>query len=123
MSTALDLAKGAVELAQAVKNMELYRKLVDLQAAVVAQQSQIVELTESNNTWRQKLKDAEDALALKARLKYDPPVYFAEGDLQPICPTCWESKRQAIHLIFIELTGYHQCNVCANALDLRKRNR
>ena len=37
------------------------------------------------------------------------PFYFKEGDSVPYCPTCWEGKSQAVHLLDGATPGTYIC--------------
>ena len=48
----------------------------------------------------------------KESLSFDGKFYLKEGDNIPFCPTCWESDKKAIHLIFKHYQSFGKCQEC-----------
>lgn len=90
----MSIIENVKEIAGLIKkagDIELYRKLVELEG-------DIIELTRHNRDLEEKCRHLEDQLAFKSKLTFKSPFYFAEGDDTPYCPKCWEVSKIAIHL-------------------------
>ena len=84
----IDTAKEALELVDQVKNVELYRRLVDLER-------EAMEFTEVLKSKDEIISQLEEALALKGNLICKGSVYFIadeSGDLVdgPFCTKCFD---------------------------------
>lgn len=79
----LDNAKEIADLIKKVGDVDLYRKIVELEG-------EIVELTRQKRALEERVAELTDALAFKSHLTYREPFYFADGDEVPYCPKCWE---------------------------------
>jgi len=85
-------AKEIADLVQKLGNMEIYRKIIELEA-------EIVELTRTNHELEKRNEELERLIAFNQDMKFRKPIYFVKGDSQPYCPRCWESDKKGIHLI------------------------
>lgn len=89
--------KEVVDVVQKLDNMDLYRKVLDLQAEILAATSA---LQEKEN----QIKELEEQLRIKGRLARDRGVYWDQDEKgkpagDPYCSYCWETARLAVHLI------------------------
>lgn len=84
-------AKEIADLIKKLGDVELYRKIVELEG-------QIIELTQQNRLLQGQIEELEKALELKEKMRWKKPFYFMEGDSDPYCPQCWEADGLAIHL-------------------------
>jgi hypothetical protein len=85
-------AKEIADLVQKIGDIDLYRKIVELEG-------QILELTKQKRDADEKVEKLTQALAFKETLTFKSPVYFAKGEpTTPYCPKCWEGQRLASHL-------------------------
>ena len=87
----IDNAKEIASLVQKLGDIELYRKIVELEG-------EIIDLTREN-------RELEDAVAqfqvnqeIIKELIYDPPFYRNKENNELYCARCIESDRRAIHL-------------------------
>ena len=87
----LDSAKEIADLIKKMGDIELYRKIVELEG-------QLIELTRDKREIEDRAKKLEQDLAFSKTLTFKPPVYYAEGDPTPFCATCWERDHKPIHL-------------------------
>jgi hypothetical protein len=87
----LNNAKELAELIKKIGDIDLYRKIVELEG-------EILELTRQKREVDDKVEKLLDALSFKERLTFKSPVYFAAGDSTPYCPKCWEGQKLASHL-------------------------
>lgn len=119
--TILDSAKELVALAEKVGRADLYEKICDLRNEIMDQQQRLIEVTEERNKYRDSCKELEAKLAFQAKLTFKAPFYFAESDGVPFCPTCWESKHEAIHLREQEIApdaSLYFCQICGSNFPL-----
>ena len=84
----IDTAKEALELVDQVKNVDLYKRLVDLQ-------HEAIEFTEQLKSKDKMIEQLEDALALKGKLVCKGSVYFiadeaGESIEGPFCTRCFD---------------------------------
>lgn len=99
----LKYAQGIASLEEKGKLLESYNELSELQARVR-------ELENENSGLR-------DALRFKSHIDFRNNVCVAlEGDPGPYCPGCWDSAKQAVHLIAGTFdSNLSTCPVCRQA--------
>jgi hypothetical protein len=85
--------KEIADLAKKYNDIEFYRKIVHLEG-------EVMELTRAKREVELKVEDLEKQLALKAKMAFKQPFYYQEGDDVPFCPSCFEDKTRAVHLVF-----------------------
>jgi hypothetical protein len=83
--------KDIAELAKAVGNIELYRRIVDLEG-------EIIELTRRSRSLETELEEQKNAWQLKGNITFRTPFYYVEGDQYPFCPRCWEVDKRTVHV-------------------------
>ena len=106
----IDNAKEIADLVKKVGDIDLYRKIVELQA-------EVVQLSTRNFELEKKAKDLEDDLHRKQSLAHVRLIYYADDDPIPFCPRCWEIDNKLIHLFGpVKVTDpavqFWQCLVC-----------
>lgn len=84
--------KDVVGVVQKLDNIELYQKILDIQA-------QALELSNSNIGKDKKIKELEDQLDNSKRMKFDGKFYYIEGEKHPYCPGCWGARKKQTHLV------------------------
>lgn len=89
--------KDAADLAKKVGDIELYRKIVHLEG-------EVMDLTREKRQAEQKVEELQKQLALKAKMTFNQPFYYQDGDSVPFCPRCFEKDVQAVHVI-LKSTG------------------
>lgn len=98
-----------VSLIQKVGDIELYKKIVELQG-------DLVKLSQENFACQRKCLELNEELRLKKSLRHERSVYYAEGDNIPFCPRCWEMNDKLIHLFGQEMmnkdTESWSCHTC-----------
>jgi len=90
----MDIIANVKEVADLIKglgNIDLYRKILDLQG-------EIVELTTQNHQLETESSDLKTLLDVKGKMKWEKPVYRMEGEADPYCAQCWEASQKLIHL-------------------------
>jgi hypothetical protein len=87
----IENAKEIAELVKKLGNVELYKKIVELEG-------EVIELTREKRALEENNHELAEKLALAGKMTFEKPFYFQEGDRVPFCPRCWEKERVAIHL-------------------------
>lgn len=87
----LDNAKELVGLVQRVGDLELYRKIVDLQSDAVALAARNFDLESENRALKSKLAE-QDAL------EFRQPYYWKRDDPVPFCPKCKDADGRAARM-------------------------
>lgn len=101
----IDNAKEIADLIKKLNNIELYRKIVELEA-------EIIDLQRAKNDLDLKVTGLQAALQQKKSMSFKHPFYFAEGDPIPFCAKCWEAEHNAIHLVGPDQHGDRYCRNC-----------
>ncbi|PCJ22518.1 MAG: hypothetical protein COA96_14100 [SAR86 cluster bacterium] len=115
----MSISDNAKEIADIVKDlgdMELYRKIIELEA-------EILELTRGTHALEKNIEDLNHVLELKENMKFREPFYYQETDPAPFCPNCWEKNKLAIHVFNSGLRGssrttYFDCKSCASKFTI-----
>ena len=103
-------AKEIADLVKKLGDVELYRKIVELEA-------EIIELTRHNNTLEIRVQELTSTLTVSQSLTFKEPFYYLENDQVPFCPKCWEGDKTAIHLFHkgtFEGETHFNCAHCKN---------
>ena len=87
----VDNVKELADLVKKIGDVELYRRIVELEGDVIELTRQIRVLEQQNEELRSKLE-------LSAKLTFREPFYYAPNDPVPHCPRCFEVDRRAVHL-------------------------
>lgn len=106
--------KQLADLAKKVGQMELYQRLVDLQATVVEREAENLKLSRANHDLQVRLEGLERQLQFSKSLTFRAPFYYGDGDEVPYCPRCWESDHVAMHLVSMPWSGgtRYDCPKC-----------
>lgn len=104
----LDDIKETVSIIQKIDNIDLYRKILDLQAEAMA-------LVEENRTLKA-------AASIEAELEYRQQAYWkkygTEKQEGPFCPKCWDVERKLVRLL--KSNGFFpQCPSCKIFVEMR----
>ena len=90
----MSIVSDAKEIADLVKKMgdvDLYRRIVELQG-------EVTELASRNVEIESELRAVKGKLELRASLAFRQPYYWREGDDVPYCQVCFEKSGIAFHL-------------------------
>ena len=87
----IDKIKELSTLIQKIGDIDLYRKIVELQG-------EVVQLSTRNFDLDKKCKKLEAELTRKQSLRHIRSLYYADGDSISFCPHCWENSNKLIHL-------------------------
>jgi regulator of replication initiation timing len=105
----IDNAKDVATAIHEMKNLELYERVLNLNAG-------IMDLVEENRRLKADKDELQRKLKLHDDLKFTEPFYYQDGDQTPFCPACFESnKHEGVHVVF-ESTNpeatYWRCPAC-----------
>ena len=89
----LENMKEIADLIKKAGDVDLYRRIVE-------SEGEVVDLTREKRKLEDRVRELENQLALRKKMACKPPFYWQEGDDTPFCPTCWETKKLAVHLAF-----------------------
>lgn len=107
MSLIEDL-KDTVKIIQKIDNLDLYRKILDLQA-------EVMDLVEENRNLKLQLQNKDSIIFTDSA--YWKKIEDNKFD-GPFCPRCWDYESKLIRLI--KHQGYHpKCPQCKNFVELK----
>ena len=104
----IDTLKDVMSIAQKVDNIDLYRKLLDLNIHALDMQSEIANLKEENA----RLKRKQD---LSASIKRHKEAFITMEGEEPMlryCSHCWDADEKLVQLLCDEDTGSFECPHC-----------
>ena len=99
-------AKEIADLVKKLGDLELYRKIIELEG-------EIIELTRENRTLEERVEDLSASLKLKQEMRFEAPYYFFGNDKSPYCSKCWDADSSAVHLFYFG-GGMYDCPACKN---------
>src|SRR5258708_39238768 len=88
----LDNVKEVGGLVKKIGDIVLYRKSVNAEG-------EVMELTRQLRIAQERVRELAGALSFKQKLVFKVPFYFADGDLVPYCPRCWEVAQKSVHMV------------------------
>ena len=100
----IETVRETVSLVKKIDNIELYRKILDLQA-------EIQKVVDENHEWKSRVKELERHLEIKEALIFRDNDYWvtkADGTSEgPFCSVCWdvEGKLVRLHKVFEDSIG------------------
>lgn len=103
-------AKEIADLVKKLGNIELYKKIVDLEGDIIG-------LSRENHQQKLKINDLEEQIQIDQEMVFKNPFYYRGDDSQPYCQKCWESDKKPIHLHgpdTIEGVVTYYCYNCEN---------
>jgi hypothetical protein len=104
---ALPSYQEILELLKKGVTIEAQEKIMALREAALEYQNETLEL-------RQKVKELQDALALRDNLKWQKPYYvLKDNEDEKFCQRCYDADNEAIHLLELE-RGFWRCMECGN---------
>jgi hypothetical protein len=95
----IDTLKETASLLQKVDNIDLYRKMLELQTQVFA-------LVEENRALKEQL-------AVRGELRYERNAYWRKDD-GPFCAPCWDKDAKLIRVPGDLYLGSRRCPICHN---------
>jgi hypothetical protein len=107
----MSIISNAKEIADLIKNIgdiELYRKIVELEG-------EIIELTRKNRELEDQVDELKNLLETVKKMQFRKPFCYIEDDTTPFCPRCWEVEKLAIHLVDLHTAGSPwKCKKCSS---------
>jgi transposase-like protein len=97
-------------LIKKVGDVDLYRKIVELE-------EEIIELTRQNRQLEEKVDEQQRLLDIKGKMKWEMPFYTMDGDDVPYCPQCWEASEKTIHLRRMQENNGWFCKNCKSTFQ------
>ena len=91
----MSLISNAKEIADLIKKLddvELYRKIIELEG-------EIIEVTREKHTLDERVQELTNTLNIKENMTFRQPFYYQEGDNVPFCPRCWETDNKSVHVV------------------------
>ena len=88
-------AKEIAELVKKLDDVELYRKIIELEG-------EIIELTREKHALELRVEELNKSLQTTSQMSFREPFYYVEGDSVPFCPKCWEVDKISVHLFYEE---------------------
>ena len=95
-------AKEIAELVKKLGNVDLYRRIVDLEG-------EIIELSGENHALKERIAELEKNLKLRAELKFESGVYWRiDGQTKegPFCQRCYDADGKLLRLHPQTADGY-----------------
>ncbi len=86
-----DNFKEVADLVKKIGDVELYRKMVELEG-------EVIELTRQNRAQEEEIGQLRNLVSTKQRMVFRKPFYYMEGDEHPYCSKCWEVDNVSVHL-------------------------
>jgi hypothetical protein len=111
----LDDVKSLVSVVQKIDNVELYRKILDLQR-------EVQDLVGENRELKQQLLEVKDKLDLHGTLVFERDAYWLPATDRrdgPFCSLCWDSKRELIRMIKCGNPAFSQCPRCKIGIQMK----
>ena len=112
-------AKEIAELVKKLGDIDLYKKIVELEG-------EIIELTREKHSVEEQNEELKRSLKISKEMTFQAPAYFAEEDRVPYCPKCWEIEKRAVHMITADKDPnnrqrYFECPSCRTGFSLGVR--
>jgi hypothetical protein len=105
----IDNAKEIADLIKKVGDIDLYRKIVELQG-------ELVQLSNRNFELEKKCAELQASVDRKKALRHLRSLVFEDGDAVPFCPRCAEATGKLIHLFTVKMASEEierwECHVC-----------
>jgi regulator of replication initiation timing len=106
----LDNFKDLFKVAETVNNIELYKKLSELQTAVHT-------LEEENHSLKEHLRERDNQQTIAGQLRARDNAYYREegGTVEgPFCMRCWDVDGKLVRERLGATAGTHYCAECRN---------
>ncbi len=115
----IDDVKSVAKTIQQIDNIELYQKILNLQAEILA-------LVEENNDLKKEVNSLKEKLRVRESLLFEQDAYWIKKSDNkrdgPFCSKCWDTQQQLVRLIFCGNREYSRCPTCAIAIKIIRSN-
>ncbi len=112
LKTSMDIAKLISDSTSSLSEAETKLKLAELISSLADLKMELSDIKVDLIDKDEEIRELKNKIEEKESLIFDGKFYLKEGDKIPFCPTCWESNRKAIHLIFKNYHTYGKCQEC-----------
>jgi hypothetical protein len=105
----IDNFRDVLKIADTANNLELYKRLSELQNAVLA-------LEEENRTLRDEVRRRDEQRDIGARLRPRDNAYYSDDGKQldgPFCMRCWDVDQKLVRERHGATAGTHYCPECS----------
>ncbi len=99
----LDNVKELAGLVQKINDLELYRRILDLQSEVMA-------LLDEIQTLKTQKKDLEKKWEIQESLQFRENAYWRESGDGPYCLPCWDKDKKLMRMAGDG--GMYSCHTC-----------
>lgn len=107
----IENVKAAAKLAQQIGSIDLYQKILDLQA-------EALELVEQNATLKAELRELRETIVTDQSLTFEDNFYWRkapEGPKDgPFCSACWDREKVLVRLQ--RVSNCYGCPCCGRVL-------
>ena len=112
LKTSMDIAKLISDSTSSLSEAETKLKLAELISSLADLKMELADIKVDLIDKDEVIRELRNKIEEKESLIFDGKFYLKEGDNIPFCPTCWESNKKAIHLIFKHYQTYGKCQEC-----------
>lgn len=83
--------KEVADLVKKAGNIDLYRKITELEG-------EIIELTHQKRSLEEQVEELNRLLNVKQQMVFNKRFYYQGDNAHPYCHNCWEVDEKAVHL-------------------------
>lgn len=112
LKTSMDIAKLISDSTSSLGEAETKLKLAELISSLADLKMELADIKVDLIEKDEMIRELKNKIEEKESLIFDGKFYLKEGDKIPFCPTCWESNKKAIHLIFKHYQSFGKCQEC-----------
>ncbi|MDD2895356.1 MAG: hypothetical protein PHG81_04975 [Aliarcobacter sp.] len=112
LKTSMDIAKLISDSTSSLGEAETKLKLAELISSLADLKMELADIKVDLIDKDEVIRELKNKIEEKESLIFDGKFYLKEGDNIPFCPTCWESNKKAIHLIFKNYQSFGKCQEC-----------
>ena len=122
IKSATDIAKLLMEADLCLEKAKVKLKLADLINTLADAKIEIAGVQDLLREKDTKIRELEEALAVKAKLAYEAPYYWlVKGKKKdgPFCQQCYDATRKLIRLQSRERAGSWECKTCGKLFEYK----
>lgn len=101
--------KSVAKLIQQIDNVELYKRILDLQG-------EVMELVQENSELKKEITSLKESLRVTELLKFERNAYWNEKPVGtkegPFCSKCWDRDKLLVRMTTMSNPQYHRCPAC-----------